>query len=289
MKTCQLDKIVIHYEIIGEGLPVLCLHGWMPDHTLMTSCMEPFFQLTPGYQRIYPDLPGMGHTKAEPWIKGSDDYLAIILEFIDAIIHDELFILIGESYGGYLARGILLHKFKQVLGVGLICPVGEIDNTKRKLPSFKPIMRDSAQYDALSSEQQKELDGFLVVQTPEIMDRFEKEILPGLNLANTQFLLNIQETGNYGFSFDVDAELPIYSGPSLFLLGKQDNIVGYQDQFALLTKFPRASFVVLDAAGHNLQQEQEKLLHAHLREWLDRIDFEMSGTITSQFVVENGS
>jgi pimeloyl-ACP methyl ester carboxylesterase len=285
MKICQLEKIAVHYEMYGQGIPVLCLHGWEPDHELMTSCLEPFFQNNPGYRRIYPDLPGMGLTKAESWIKNSDDILQVMLEFIDSTILDAPFLLIGESYGGYLARGILLNKFEQVIGLGLICPVGEIIGAKRKLPPFQPIIRELKFFNALSPEEQNNLDGFFVVQTKQILERFETDILPGVKRANTQFLNTIQKPGTYNFSFDVDTELPVYSGPSFFLLGRQDNIVGFRDQFKLLSKFSRASFVVLDAAGHNLQLEQEKILHAHLREWLDRVDYSISGKITSQFVV----
>ncbi|UYP44597.1 2-succinyl-6-hydroxy-2,4-cyclohexadiene-1-carboxylate synthase [Candidatus Lokiarchaeum ossiferum] len=285
MRTCQLEKITIHYEIVGDGIPILALHGWMPDHELMTSCLEPFFQRNSGYKRIYPDLPGCGLTKGEPWINRSDDFLEIMLQFIDKVIGKTSFILIGESYGGYLARGILLKKFSQILGLGTICSVGEIIQSKRNTPEFNAVLRDEVYYHSLDPSQQKELDGFLIVQIKEIVDRFAKEIAPGLKRADEEFLANIQDTGNYNFTFDVDEKLPIYSGPSLFLLGRQDNIVGFQDHFKLLSKFPRASYVVLDAAGHNLQQEQEKLLHAHLREWLDRIDYAITGEVTSQSIV----
>ena len=285
MKTCQLEKIAIHYEMVGEGIPVLALHGWSPDHELMTHCLEPFFLKNSGYKRIYPDLPGCGLTKGESWIKGSDDYLQLMLSFIDKIIGTDSFILIGESYGGYLARGILLKKFSQVLGLGTICSVGEIIQSKRILPKFDPVLRDLSYYNSLTSAQQQEVDGFQIVQTEEMADRFTKEILPGLNRADEKFLTNIQETGNYNFTFDVDAMIPVYSGPSLFLLGRQDHIAGFQDHFRLLPKFPRASFVVLDGAGHNLQQEQEKLLHAHLREWLDRIDYAITGEVSSQSII----
>lgn len=31
----------LHYVAFGEGTPVLALHGWSPDHRLMTGCLEP--------------------------------------------------------------------------------------------------------------------------------------------------------------------------------------------------------------------------------------------------------
>ncbi|MET8349477.1 MULTISPECIES: hypothetical protein [unclassified Micromonospora] len=40
--------------------------------------------------------------------------------------------------------------------------------------------------------------------------------------------------------------------------------------FALLPHYPRATFAVLDVAGHNLQIEQPRLFDALMHEWLDR-------------------
>ena len=37
-------------------------------------------------------------------------------------------------------------------------------------------------------------------------------------------------------------------------------------------EFPRATFAVLDRAGHMLGFEQPVLLHALLNEWLDRVE-----------------
>jgi pimeloyl-ACP methyl ester carboxylesterase len=58
----------------------------------------------------------------------------------------------------------------------------------------------------------------------------------------------------------------------LFITGKQDQIVGYQDAWNRLEHYPRASFAVLDAAGHNVHLERQLLVEALIRDWLNRID-----------------
>ena len=47
---CQLEGISVHYEIYGEGYPLISLHGFSPDHRLMTGCMEPIFNHRSGWQ-----------------------------------------------------------------------------------------------------------------------------------------------------------------------------------------------------------------------------------------------
>jgi pimeloyl-ACP methyl ester carboxylesterase len=54
-------------------------------------------------------------------------------------------------------------------------------------------------------------------------------------------------------------------------VGRQDTEVGYKDQFKLLEDYPRASYVVLDKAGHNLQIEQYELFSYLVGEWIERV------------------
>ena len=104
----KIKDLNIHYEICGEGKPVICIHGYTVDHYLMKSCLEPVFQEEKiQYKRIYIDLPGMGQTKAVPWIKNADIMLEVLLEFINYITAGESFLLAAESYGCYLSMGIL--------------------------------------------------------------------------------------------------------------------------------------------------------------------------------------
>jgi pimeloyl-ACP methyl ester carboxylesterase len=57
----------------------------------------------------------------------------------------------------------------------------------------------------------------------------------------------------------------------LILTGRQDASVGYAGAWRLLEHYPRATFAVLDRAGHGLPHEQVELLGALLGEWLDRV------------------
>jgi hypothetical protein len=49
-------------------------------------------------------------------------------------------------------------------------------------------------------------------------------------------------------------------------------MVGYRDAWTILERYPRATFAVLDRAGHNLAIEQERLFAALVGEWLDRVE-----------------
>ena len=259
----MMPTMNLNHVDTGTGTPVLALHGWTPDHRLMLGCLEPVFERHPGYRRLYPDLPGMGKSPAPPSIASSDDVLAAVREFVSDTIGTAPFLLVGESYGGYLARGLARALGPQVLGLALICPIGvAVEHATRDVPPRQVLRRSPALPD------NAEFSSIAVVATEETLRRFTEEVEPGLAAADEQAMARIRE--RWLLSDDPEGGEP-FSRPTLILTGRQDDVVGYNDQWALLPHYPRATFAVLDVAGHNLQFEQPVLFDALVSEWLERV------------------
>ena len=240
---CVINGLVVHHECIGEGIPVLMIPGYQVDHRIMAACMEPVFREAPGFRRVYIDLPGMGRTKRAEWIVNADSMLEFLLEFIEKVIPGERLLVAGESYGGYLED--------------------------RTLPERVALTVDASLLAQLSPEDAQSAAESLVVQTEPVWQRFRDEVLAGIAVADQAYLKAYRESG-YAFSFDVDALEKPCPCPTLFIMGRQDSVVGYRDAWPILENFPRATLAVLDRAGHSLQIEQVELFHALVREWLER-------------------
>lgn len=114
-----------------------------------------------------------------------------------------------------------------------------------------------------------------VVQGDKEWEKFRKEILIPSGNANSEFMERIRQNG-YGFTFNIDEGLLLFECPTLIITGRQDSITGYQDAWKLIDQYPRATFAVLDMAGHNLQIEQPDMFEALVSNWLDRIEAELS-------------
>jgi len=267
---CQLHNINVYYETYGTGKPVIILHGFSCDHRMMAGSLEPIFADTTGYQRIYIDLPGMGQSKGEDWIQGSDDILTILLAFIEKVIPNQRFLIMGQSYGGYLSRGILSKKREWIDGMALICPVITPDYDKRDLPVHTVIARDEALMATLTKEEADHFAAMAVVQNSNTWTRYSGEILPAAKQADEQLLHKLK--ARYGLSFHVDELASPVEVPVLLLMGRQDAIVGYRDAFKLLEHYPRATFAVLDRSGHNFQIEQQHLFNQLIGEWIIRVE-----------------
>ena len=257
----------IYYQIIGTGTPVIMLHGWGVDHKIMSGCMEPVFESgLQNFQRIYIDLPGMGKSKESDRIKNSDNMLEIISQLIDTIIPNKKFILVGESYGGYLSRGMVKQRPEQVLGLLLICPLIIPGYRMGKVPELKVMESDDIFLSELSEAERKSFEYISVIRTREVWKRFKSDIYDSLSLHNSYFL---NEVLDGAFSYDVDTLEKPFDKPCLILTGRNDTEVGYQDQFKLLENYSSASYMVFDRAGHNLQIEQAEQFTSAARQWLN--------------------
>jgi pimeloyl-ACP methyl ester carboxylesterase len=268
---CEAGGVEIYYETYGEGVPVVMLHGFGIDHHVMTGCMEPIFRERPGYRRIYFDLPGMGRTMAPDWLKSSDQVLDIVIEFCEKVVPGGRFLVAGESYGGYLARGLVYKIRDRLDGVLLICPVIVGDRAQRSLPQRAVFVRDDELLAGIEPEMRKFFERMLVLQDKRRWERFQLDIVPGTLAKDERFLKRLQQSG-YVCSFDVDRLEQPFLRPSLLLAGRQDASVGWKDMLKVVDNYPRGTFAVLDRAGHGLEVEQETVFNCLVNEWLDRTE-----------------
>lgn len=262
------------YQEFGEGVPLIAVHGWPVDHHLVQGCLEPIFAERSGYRRIYPDLPGQGASPGDG-VASSDDVLETLDAFIEEQVGQEPFLLVGESYGGLLARAIVNRRLGQVRGVALICPSVALPYAERTVPALQVMRRRPGALDGLSAELIENFTALAVVHTAEAVRRFLADVQPGLAAADPETVQRVE--ARFILSVDPDRDQPTFDGPSLILLGRQDNAVGYHDQLPLLERYPHASLAVLDVAGHNLQFEQPALFEALVSEWLDRVESDDQG------------
>ncbi|MBO3738795.1 alpha/beta hydrolase [Actinoplanes sp. NEAU-H7] len=253
----------------GSGVPVVAVHGWTADHRLMSGCLEPVFGERPGYRRVYLDLPGMGRSPAPPTLDSSDGQVAAVHEFIGEVLGDEPFLLVGESYGGYLSRAVTRDRRDQVLGLALICPIGaEVQPSRRSLPAREVLRPDPAAVTGLDPATAAAFLEMAVVQSPAAAARFRDEIMVGLEIGDQEAIARVEQ--RWALSVPPETGEP-FRRPTLILTGRQDHVVGWADHVGLLPHYPRATFAVLDVAGHNLQIDQPVLFEALMHEWLDRV------------------
>ncbi len=258
----------LYYEVHGTGVPLVMLHGYRVDHRIMTDCMEPLFdgpRALP-FCRVYLDLPGMGESSAPSWLRNADDMLDILIACINEVVGFGPFAIASESYGGYLARGLARKLSSRILGILFIAPCIFPDRSKRTLPKFYVCTRQGMD----SFQDHRDYDSFcsvMAVQTPATWTAYQKSIMSGIRQGNRPFLDSFATNG-YQFSFQIDHLGMPYLFPTLFVTGRQDNVVGYADAFSILGDYSSGTFAVLEGAAHNVQVDQRKEFEQLASHWL---------------------
>jgi len=262
----QVDDLPVYYESIGAGRPIVFLPGWGNANGEGRDVHEPVFENRPGWQRIYIDPPGTGQTPSRPWIKDQDGMLEVLLRVVGEVVGERRFAIAGTSAGGLHARGIVKRDPSRINGLLLRVPGVVADRAKRTLPSYRPLIADSA----LATDE----DPRPLVQTADYLgahrEKQRRYYQPAEEMADLEFLGSIQsDAARYSFSFDPAARC---EAPTLIVTGRQDTTVGYADTWALLEDYPRATFAVLDRADHDLPIQQDNLYRALATDWLDRVE-----------------
>jgi pimeloyl-ACP methyl ester carboxylesterase len=258
----------VHYEEAGSGRPLLILHAWLGDGLTTMPEFEPFFVDRPGWRRIYPDVAGIVKTPVPDWLRGPDDLLDVLIEFMEAVAPGQLFAVAGVSWGAYFAAGLVHHRSDQVDGVLLSIPRLEPRDAypNRQIPARQVLRHDPEMLAALQPGEEWVLE-YLVVQSPAALNLIRQAVWPAPYDPAAGPLLSAT-----AFSFDPTALPDPCLAPALVLLGHQDDVVGYRKGWSMIDQYPRGTFVVLDAAGHLLDVEQPALRHALIGNWLDRVE-----------------
>jgi pimeloyl-ACP methyl ester carboxylesterase len=182
--------------------------------------------------------------------------------------------VVGLSYGGLLAQGLAYRMGASMSGLAVVVP-SMAAPANRVLPEFRVIRRETVDYTGADGQTRESFEHMAVVQTQEHLRWWQRLINPGLAAADEAFVEELER--NYEFSFDHRALPQPFEAPSLFVTGRQDNICGYQDAWKVLESYPRASFAVLDRAGHCLDFEQASVLEALVHDWIDRVEEYLAG------------
>ena len=159
-------------------MPLIALHGAGVDHREIEAAIEAAVPGS-GYRRIYPDLPGMGRSTTGD-LACNDDVVALLADFIDRLEAGPV-MLLGHSYGAYLARGVAAQRPDIVRALALLCPVAE---RAQNVPDHQVIFQDADAYDELEPGQRQGFDGYFVVRTPATARRYRSHIVPGTRLVD---------------------------------------------------------------------------------------------------------
>jgi pimeloyl-ACP methyl ester carboxylesterase len=99
MGVLVLDRQVIHYEVMGQGEPVLFLHGWMGSWRYWLPTME---AVAKHFRTFSFDFWGFGDSDKDTETHTVGDYVRQVLAFVDGMGIARCR-LVGHSMGGMVS------------------------------------------------------------------------------------------------------------------------------------------------------------------------------------------
>ena len=232
----------IHYEIYGQGRPLVMIHGW----AMHTGIWREFAkQLAEHCQVICLDLPGHGRSASLE----SFDLEAIGTALLDAIPVNR-FSLLGWSLGATLAVDMAARFPERVQSLLLLAGNPKFVNSA-DWPGLKADVLDgfAAQ---LSGDARLTLQRFLGLQVQGLAD--SKPLLQTLKLAVRECDAPAIDALQGGLDIlkhsDLRESLASLDCPITAMLGDKDTLIPVQAGLALQALNPRVELHILKNAGH---------------------------------------
>lgn len=231
-----------------DGLPVVFVHGMGVDHRSLMM-LDKAFDGNDSIRRIYLDLPGFGRTPALP------EHACGLPEMADWL---------QTAIDGLVGKAA-------PFAMALIAPVVDPQHAGRHVAEHVVAQPNPKLTHSLPQEQVFDFITMGVNQSFDAWRRYQRFILPGVALCDRAACERLDQ--RYWLADNPEEMLGTYAGPVLIVTGKQDQIVGYEDQQALLPHYPNATFVTLDNAGHNAHIDQPEAVITLVREWVAHMAF----------------
>src|SRR5690349_16740322 len=105
-KEVLAGKVWTNYHDLGQGPPVLLLHGSGPGVSAWANWRLTMPELAKRFRVIAPDIVGFGHTERPAGTRYSlDTWTTHALDLLDGMEIDKVS-LVGNSFGGALALAL---------------------------------------------------------------------------------------------------------------------------------------------------------------------------------------
>ncbi|MBW4686688.1 MAG: alpha/beta hydrolase [Komarekiella atlantica HA4396-MV6] len=139
----KLSQGLLFWREVGEGTPVIFLHGAWNDSSQWISVMK---SLSQDFHCFSPDLLGFGESENPNIHHSIDLQVECLSEFLQAVKLEKVY-LVGHSLGGWVAASYTLKYPEKVDGVVLLAPEGveiqgqeEYCRKMRQLLNYPPLL-----------------------------------------------------------------------------------------------------------------------------------------------------
>ena len=228
----EIQGLNVHYQEVGEGDPIIIMHGWGCDTRTVASITATASRTN----RVYSiDLPGFGQTPEPPAVWGVEEYTRLIEDFARQLGLQKPSLL-GHSFGGRI--GILFSSRNEVDKLILVDAAGI--KPRRKLSYYLKVYSFKTAKTFINLLFPKE-------KARNIIDNMRnKRGSADYNQASPRMKEILSKCVNE----DLRHVLPQIKAPALLIWGENDTATPIRDARLIERLIPDAGLVSFPNCGH---------------------------------------
>lgn len=260
------NGIDTNYHDLGDGHPVLLIHGSGPGVTAYANWRLTMPALAQSFRVIAPDMAGFGETERPPGYRYSmENWVAHALGLLDALDIGRAHV-VGNSFGGALAMALAIRAPERVGKLVLMGSAGTKFPLTEGLDAVWGYTPSIGNMRAL-------LDVFAFDRTLVNDDlsklRYEASIRPGYQEAFANMFPAPRQRWVDALASD-EARIRALPHDTLIVHGRDDRVIPLASSLKLLELIPRSQLHVFGQCGHWTQIEHagqfNRLVIGHFNE-----------------------
>lgn len=258
-RTILYNKKKISYQVIGQGQPVILIHGFGEDGRIWK---EQALHLSGKHRLIIPDLPGSGASE-----QINDMSMEGMAEVIHTIIHEEgidACPVLGHSMGGYITLALMEKYWNHVSAFGLVHSTAWADSDEKKEARRKGIafIEANGAFPFLKTSIPNLFSPRYREENPGIVDQF---ITEQHNFSARALVLYYEAMMARPDRTELLRKATV---PVLFIMGEQDQAIPISDVLQQC-HLPGISYIhILRKSGHMGMMEEKETVNGILEKFL---------------------
>lgn len=250
-KLARVRGIEIVYDDVGEGVPIVMLHGFPFNRSMWREQIE---SLSGAWRVITPDLRGHGETSVVGEVATMEEMAEDVAALLDEL-NIARAVVVGLSMGGYVTLAFF-RKFRERVRALVLAdtrPQADTDDGRRAREETARRALDEGMGVVADSMLPKLLAPSTRERSPEVVGRVRDMILGANPLGAAAALRGMAARRD---QTDLLTEISV---PTLIVVGTEDALTPPSDAEAMHAKIEGSRLVRIEGAGHvsNLEQPEE--------------------------------
>ena len=251
-KSITVDGSVTNYHDLGDGAPVLLIHGSGPGVTAWANWRLNMPELAKRFRVIAPDMFGFGYSDSKGRIEDKRVWVDQVASLLDSLGIDKVS-MVGNSFGGGITLAFMIAHPDRVERAVLMGPAGldfpitpALDLVWGYQPSLEE-MRASLKYLAWDHSRLTE---------DLIQSRYEASARPEAHDPYHATFGGADRQRNIAMLASREEDVAALQHETLILHGLFDQVIPLDSTVRLASLLPRADLHVFAECGHWVQIER---------------------------------